>query len=99
MSNSASRNGGAILFLTTLTRVSLPTTSSPFLIEPMRRMSSRTEAPYVQALRCVEFERVAAGGRFRIAEHDADFHPDLVDEDHEHVGALDIRRKLAQRLA
>jgi len=26
-----------------LTRVSLPTTSSPFLIEPVRRMSSRTD--------------------------------------------------------
>jgi len=44
MSNSASRNGGATLFFTTLTRVSEPITSSPFLIEPMRRISSRTEA-------------------------------------------------------
>jgi len=38
-----SRNGGAILFFTTFTRVSLPITSSFFLIDPMRRMSSRTE--------------------------------------------------------
>ncbi len=44
MSNSALRNGGATLFLTILTRVSEPITSSPFLIEPMRRMSIRTEA-------------------------------------------------------
>src|SRR5579885_2595341 len=44
MSNSACRNGGATLFLTTLTLVSLPTTSSPRLIAPMRRMSRRTEA-------------------------------------------------------
>jgi hypothetical protein len=38
------RKGGAILFLTTLTRVWLPTTESRSLIAPMRRMSSRTEA-------------------------------------------------------
>jgi len=44
ISNSASRNGGETLFLTTLTRVMLPTTSSPFLMAPMRRMSRRTEA-------------------------------------------------------
>jgi predicted outer membrane repeat protein len=43
MSNSTSRNGGAILFLTTFTLVRLPMTSSPFLIWPMRRMSRRTE--------------------------------------------------------
>src|SRR6266545_4972874 len=36
MSNSACLKGGATLFFTTLTRVSEPTTSSPFLIEPMR---------------------------------------------------------------
>jgi hypothetical protein len=44
MSNSAVLKGAATLFLTTLTLVSLPITSSPFLMEPMRRMSSRTEA-------------------------------------------------------
>ncbi|MNF18206.1 hypothetical protein D3C80_2221450 [compost metagenome] len=44
MSKKASRNGGDTLFLTTLTLVSLPITSSPFLIEPMRRISRRTEA-------------------------------------------------------
>ena len=64
--------GGDTLFLTTLTLVSLPITSSPFLIEPMRRMSRRTG---------VELQRVAAGGGFRRAEHDADLHADLVDED------------------
>jgi hypothetical protein len=37
-------NGGATLFLTTFTRVSLPITSSPFLIAPVQRMSSRTDA-------------------------------------------------------
>ena len=43
MSNSAWRNGGATLFFTTLTRVRLPTTSTPSLMDSMRRMSSRTE--------------------------------------------------------
>ena len=38
------RKGGAILFLTTVTCVRLPTTSSPSLIWPMRRMSRRTDA-------------------------------------------------------
>ena len=43
MSNSACRNGGATLFFTTFTRVRLPTTSTPSLIDSMRRMSSRTD--------------------------------------------------------
>ena len=42
--NSASRKGGATLFLTTRTRVRLPTTASPSLTWPMRRTSSLTEA-------------------------------------------------------
>ena len=43
-SNSASRNGGASLFFTTLTLVRTPTDSVPILIASCRRMSSRTEA-------------------------------------------------------
>ena len=43
MSNSACLNGGATLFLTTLTRVRLPTMSVPSLRVSMRRTSSRTE--------------------------------------------------------
>ena len=43
ISNSASRKGGATLFLTILTRVRLPTTSEPFLIASTRRTSMRTE--------------------------------------------------------
>ena len=43
MSNSAWRNGGATLFFTTFTRVRLPTTSTPSLMDSMRRMSSRTD--------------------------------------------------------
>ena len=44
MSNSTCLNGGATLFLTTFTRVVLPTISSRSLIWPVRRMSRRTDA-------------------------------------------------------
>ena len=43
MSNSACLNGGATLFLTTLTRTRLPIASTPSLSVSMRRMSSRTD--------------------------------------------------------
>jgi hypothetical protein len=43
MSNSASRNGDDTLFLTTLARVRLPTTSTPSLMDSMRRTSMRTD--------------------------------------------------------
>src|SRR5438309_1540254 len=57
------------------------------------------DAPDVEATRRVELERVAAGGRLGVAEHDADLHADLVDEDDERVGALDVGGELPQRLA
>src|SRR5258705_327846 len=57
------------------------------------------DAPDVEAARSVELERVAPGGRLRIAEHDADLHADLVDEDDERVGTLDVGGELPQRLA
>jgi hypothetical protein len=44
MSNSTCRNGGAILFFTTFTRVWLPVVVSRSLMAPMRRISMRTEA-------------------------------------------------------
>src|SRR5690606_32413664 len=56
------------------------------------------DAAYVQPYRGIELERVAAGGGFRAAEHHADLHADLVDEDHQRVGALDVGRELAQCL-
>src|SRR5258706_5227434 len=59
----------------------------------------RADAADVHAHRGVELERVAAGAGFRVAEHDADLHADLVDEDDERIGALDVARELAQRLA
>jgi hypothetical protein len=43
MSNSASRNGAATLFFTTLTRVREPVTTSPSLMAAMRRISMRTD--------------------------------------------------------
>src|SRR6185436_18914706 len=59
----------------------------------------RADAADVHAHRGVELERVAAGGGLGVAEHDADLHADLVDEDHQRVGALDVGGELAQRLA
>jgi hypothetical protein len=52
----------------------------------------------VETHRRVELECIATGGGFRAAEHDADFHADLVDEDHQGIGAVDVGRQLAQRL-
>src|SRR5208337_2771338 len=43
MSNSASRKGAAVLFLTIFTRVREPMTWSPSLMAPMRRISMRTD--------------------------------------------------------
>ena len=57
------------------------------------------DAADVEANRRIEFERVAAGRGFRGAEHHADLHADLVDEDHQRVGLLDVGRHLPQRLA
>ncbi len=91
MSNSTSLKGGATLFFTTLTRVRLPTTASPFLMAPMRRMSRRCDG--------VELERVAAGGGLGVAEHHADLHADLVDEDDAGLALGDGAGELAQRLA
>ena len=44
MSNSATLNGAATLFLRTVTRVRLPITSLPCLIDCIRRISIRTLA-------------------------------------------------------
>ena len=43
MSNSACLNGGATLFLTTLTRTRLPNASAPSFKVSIRRMSRRTD--------------------------------------------------------
>ena len=91
MSNSATRNGGATLFLTTFARTRWPTTSSPSLSWPMRRTSMRQER--------VELQRPAAGRGFGTAEHHADLLADLVDEDHRGLALGDRAGQLAHRLA
>ena len=52
----------------------------------------------VQAHGCVEFEGVAAGGGFRIAEHDADFLTKLVDENAACAGFGDVCGEFAESL-
>ena len=47
----------------------------------------------------VEFERPPAGGDFRAAVGDADFFPDLVDEDGDGFGTADKAGELAHDLA
>src|ERR1022692_1217549 len=59
----------------------------------------RPNAADVEPDRSIELERVAAAGRLRVAEHHSDLHPNLIDENDQNIGALDIRRELAQRLA
>ena len=59
----------------------------------------RADAADVEAHGRVELERVAAGRRLRVAEHDADLHADLVDEDDQRVRLRDRAGELAQRLA
>lgn len=44
MSNSATKNGGATLFFTTLTRVRFPINSLPTFSDSIRLISRRTEA-------------------------------------------------------
>ena len=70
-----------------------------FVADDLLALLDRADAADVEAHRRVELERVAAGGGFGIAEHDADLHADLVDEDDERVRALDVGGELAQRLA
>src|SRR5690554_1233081 len=56
------------------------------------------DAADVQAYGGVEFQSVTTGGGFRAAEHDADFHTDLVDEDHQAVGVFDVTGQFTQGL-
>ena len=53
----------------------------------------------VEADRGIEFERVTAGCGFRAAEHHADFHTDLVNENNQCIGAFDVAGQFAQGLA
>ena len=53
----------------------------------------------IHALGGVEFQGVAAGGGFGVAEHHPDLHADLVDEDHAGLAFVDGRGEFAQGLA
>src|SRR6185295_4045109 len=48
----------------------------------------RADAANVDAHGSIEFQRIAAGRGFRVAEHDADFHADLVDENDQRIERL-----------
>ena len=91
MSNSACLNGGATLFLTTLTRVRLPTGVGAVL--------ERLDAADVEAHRGVELQRLATGRGLGRAEHHADLLAELVDEDRGRAGVVERAGDLAQRLA
>src|SRR5947209_19638381 len=56
----------------------------------------RADAADVEPDGRIEFERLAAGRRFRVAEHDADLHADLIDEDHHAARARNRAGQLAQ---
>src|SRR3984885_2615671 len=68
-----------------------------FRTDDLLALLYRADATDVQAHRGVEFQRVAAGGGLRAAEHYADLHADLIDEDHQRAGLLDVGGELAQR--
>src|SRR5690606_26631424 len=51
-----------------------------FVADDFVTLLDGANAANVQAYRGIEFERIAAGRGFRIAEHHADLHADLVDE-------------------
>jgi hypothetical protein len=89
MSNSTWRNGGASLFFTTLTRV------AGHLVAVL----DLADAADLHADGRIELQRIAAGRRFGIAEHDADLEPDLVKKDHHGLAARHAAGQLAQRLA
>src|SRR5204863_6828921 len=57
------------------------------------------DAADIETYRGIEFERIAAGRGFGRAEHDADLHADLVDEDDHAVRFGNGSRELAQSLA
>ena len=60
---------------------------------------NRPDPPDVHTNGRIKLQRVTARCRFRIAEHHADFHTDLVNKDNQRIGAGNRRRQLAQRLA
>ena len=59
----------------------------------------RLALAHIQAHGGIELQRPAAGRRLRIAVHDADLFPQLVDEHRHAAGLVDDARQLPQRLA
>mmetsp|Transcript_23399 Transcript_23399/g.40935 ORF Transcript_23399/g.40935 Transcript_23399/m.40935 type:complete len:271 (+) Transcript_23399:3463-4275(+) len=59
----------------------------------------RSDAADIQTDGGIEFERVAPRRCFGRAEHDADFHPDLVDKDNHAIRTADRACQFAHRLA
>src|SRR5439155_16217617 len=58
----------------------------------------RSDAADIHAHGGVKLERVAASGGFGVAEHDTNFHANLVDEDDHGLGTGNSRRKFPQGL-
>ncbi len=58
----------------------------------------RASTANVQTDRSIELERITARGGFRATEHHTDLHTDLVDEDDQAVGVLDVTGDFTQRL-
>ena len=91
MSNSATRNGGGDLVLDDL--------DLDPVADRLGAVLDRLDPADVEPDRGVELQRAAAGGRLRVAEHDADLLAQLVGEDERGVRAGDGAGQLAQRLA
>ena len=89
MSNSASRNGAATLFLTILTLVREPVQLALF---------DSGDAADIDADGGIELESPAAGGGFRVAEHHANLFANLVDEDERGARLGDGAGQLAEGL-
>src|SRR4030042_4416877 len=57
-----------------------------------------SDSPDIESHGGVKFERIASGGRLRISKHDADFHSNLVDENHDRMGLADGGGQFSQGL-
>ena len=69
-----------------------------FVADDLVTFLDRADASDVDPHRRIELERIAASRRLRVSEHDADLHSNLVDENHQGIGPLDVRRQFTQRL-
>ena len=90
MSNSAWRNGAAHLVLDDL--------DADAVADRLGALLERLDTADVEALRGVELERAAAGLGLRRAEHHADLLADLVREQAQRAGAVQVAGELAHRL-